>query len=156
LAYGPGYTGRSGGDEPRWVEEAIDLTAFAGQRLLLRFEYVTDGGLSTPGWAIDDMAVPELGWRDDAESDGDWESRGFVRLQKPLPQRFVVRLVEIGAETRVTDVPLDAGNDAEIRLSGFGAGLTKAVVVIAAVTEGTSEPATYRYSLATPASLDLP
>jgi hypothetical protein len=156
LAYGPGYTGRSGGDEPRWVEEAIDLTAFAGRRVLLRFEYVTDGGLSTPGWAIDDVAVPEVGWRDDAESDGGWESRGFVRLRRPLPQRFIVRLVEMGAETRVTDVPLDAGNDAEIRLSDFGAGLTKAVIIIAAATEGTSEPATYRYSLATPASSDLP
>lgn len=149
LAYGPGYTGRSGGEEPRWVQETIDLTAFAGRRVLLRFEYVTDGGLSTPGWAIDDIAVPELGWRDDAESDGDWESRGFVRLQGPLPQRFIVRLIETGAETRVTDVPLDANNDAEIRLPGFDAGMTQAVIVIAAATEGTSEPASYRYSLIT-------
>jgi hypothetical protein len=151
LAYGPGYTGRSGGEEPRWVEEGIDLTAFAGQRILLRFEYVTDGGLSTQGWAIDDIAVPELAWHDDAESDGDWESRGFVRLQGPLPQRFIVRLIEIGAETRVTDVPLDAGNDAAISFLDFGAGLTKAVIIVAAATEGTSESATYQYSLTTSA-----
>jgi immune inhibitor A len=156
LAYGPGYTGRSGGEEPQWVEETIDLTAFAGQRILLRFEYVTDSGLNTQGWAIDDIAVPELAWHDDAESDGDWESRGFVRLQGPLPQRFIVRLIEMGAETRVTDVPLDASNDAEIRLSGFGAGLTKAVIVIAAATENTSEPATYQYSLTASASSGPP
>jgi hypothetical protein len=148
LAYGPGYTGTSGGgEEPAWVEESVDLTPFARQRVLLRFEYVTDSGLNTPGWAIDDIAVPELGWLDNAESDGDWEARGFRRLEAPLPQRFTVRVIEIGNETRVSDVPLDAGNHAEIRLSGFGAGLTKAVVLIAAATDGTSELATYRYSL---------
>ena len=160
LAYGPGYTGTSGdGEEPAWVEESIDLTPFAGQRVLLRFEYVTDSGLNTSGWAIDDIAVPELGWLDDAESDGGWEAQGFRRLEGPLPQRFIVRVIEIGAETRVSYVPLDADNHAEIRLSpamggsasggGFGAGLTKAVVLIAAATDGTSEPATYRYSLST-------
>jgi len=147
LAYGPGYTGASGDGEPSWVKETIDLTSFAGQRALLRFEYVTDGGLSTSGWAIDDVAVPELGWLDDAESEGDWEARGFRILERPLAQRFVVRLIEIGAETRVTDVSLDAENNAEIRLSGFGTGPSKAVILIAAATDGTSEPATYRYSL---------
>jgi immune inhibitor A len=150
LAYGPGYTGASGdGEEPAWVEESIDLTPFAGKRLLLRFEYVTDSGLNTSGWAIDDIAVPELGWLDDAESDGGWEAQGFRHPEAPLPQRFIVRVIEIGNETRVSDVPLDADNHAEIRLSGFGAGLTKAVVLIAAATDGTSEPATYRYSLST-------
>jgi hypothetical protein len=150
LAYGPGYTGTSGGgEEPAWVEESIDLTPFAGQRVLLRFEYVTDSGLNTSGWAIDDITVPELGWLDDAESDGGWEAQGFRRLEGPLPQRFIVRAIEIGTETRVTDVPLDADNHAEIRLSGFGAGLTKAVILIAGATDGTSEPATYRYSLST-------
>jgi hypothetical protein len=155
LAYGPGYTGASGdGEEPRWVKETIDLTFFAGQRVLLRFEYVTDGGLSTSGWAIDDIAVPELRWLDDAESAGDWEAHGFRILEEPLAQRFVVRLIEIGTETRVTDVPLDAENDAEIRISTSGAsagtGPSKAAILITAVTDGTSEPATYRYSLVVP------
>jgi len=53
-------------------------------------------------------------------------------------------------------VPLDAGNDAEIRLSAFGAGLTKAVIIVAAATEGTSEPANYQYSLTTSAPSDRP
>ena len=151
VAYGPGYTGISGdGEEPVWVEEAIDLTPFAGQRVVLRFEYVTDSGLNTPGWAIDDIAVPELGWLDDVEGDGDWQANGFRRIDGPLPQRFILRLIEVGGETRVVDVPLDADNHAEIRLAGFGAGLTKAVILIAGATEGTSEPATYRYSLSTP------
>ena len=150
AAYGPGYTGKSGGaSAPAWVEETIDLTPFAGGPILLRFEYVTDGGLNKPGWAIDDIAVPELGFFDDAEDDGDWESDGFVRLEKPLRQRFLLRLIEIGDETKVTDVPLDGENRAEVRLRGFGERLRRAVMVIAGATEGTTEPAHYRYSLRT-------
>jgi len=147
-AYGPAYTGRSGGGETaEWVEEFIDLTPFAGGRLLLRFEYVTDIGFNTPGWAIDDVAVPEAGFFDDAETDGDWEARGFARLTGPLPQRFILRVIELGQEMRVRDVPLDARNRAEVRLSGFGQSLERAVVVVAATTEGTTEPAGYRYRL---------
>ncbi len=149
-AYGPAYTGRSGGGEtPLWVEESIDLTPFAGKRVLLRFEYVTDGGVDAPGWAIDDIAVPELGLLDDVEDEGAWEVRGFRRLTGPLPQRFLVQLIEVGAETRVSEIALDDENRASIELRGFGEGITKAVIVIAAMSEGTTEPAGYGYSLAT-------
>jgi immune inhibitor A len=151
LAYGPGYTGRSGGgSEPAWVEEEIDLTPFVGGgSVLLRFEYVTDAGVNRPGWAIDDIAIPELGFSDNAEADGGWESDGFVRLHAPLRQRFILRLIEVGEETTVTDVPLDEENHAEVRLSGFGEGLDKAVLVVAGATEVTTETAGYSYSLRT-------
>jgi immune inhibitor A len=149
-AYGPAYTGRSGGgDTPVWVEESMDLTPFAGQRILLRFEYVTDAGINAPGWAIDDIAVPELGLVDDAEDEGVWEARGFQRLTRPLPQRFLVQLIEVGAETRVGQIALDNENRASIELRGFSEGLTKAVIVVAATSEGTTEAAPYEYSLAT-------
>ncbi|HXV98232.1 MAG TPA: hypothetical protein VEC93_07405, partial [Anaerolineae bacterium] len=39
-AYGPGYTGLSGGG-PTWLEESLDISAYAGQEVLIRFEYVT-------------------------------------------------------------------------------------------------------------------
>lgn len=147
-AYGPAYSGLSGGgDTPAWVEESIDLTPFTGGRVLLRFEYVTDEGLNRPGWAIDDIAVVEAGFFDDAEDSGEWEAHGFTRLTEPLPQRFIVRVIEVGRQTTVRDVELDADNRAEVRLSGFGAGLEKAVIVVAAVSEGTTEVANYRYSL---------
>ena len=151
-AYGPGYTGISGGAEaPDWVEEHIDLTPFAGRVVLLRFEYVTDGGVSTRGWALDDIAVPELNLLDDAEASGDWQAEGFQRIEEPLRQRFVLRLIEFGPDLRVTDIPLDDQNRAQVRLTGFGAGLERAVIVVAAATRGTSEVAPYRYSLLRPA-----
>lgn len=145
-AYGPGYTGKSsGGTEPEWVEESIDLTPFAGGRVLLRFECVTDGGVNAPGWAIDDISVPELGFRDDAEDDGGWEAASFQRLTGPLPQRFVVQLIERGEEPQVSQITLDSGNRAAVDLTGP----VDAVIVIAATSEGTTETASYEYSLDT-------
>jgi hypothetical protein len=149
-AYGPAYTGKSGGgDTPAWVEESMDLTPFAGKRVLLRFEYVTDGGLNTPGWAIDDVGVPQLGFLDNAETDGDWTAKGFQRITGPVAQHFLVQLIEQGAQTSVQQVDLDAANHADIDLTGFGDGVSKAVIVIAAATEDTSETAHYTYSLTT-------
>jgi immune inhibitor A len=149
-AYGPGYTGRSGGgEEAEWVEESIDLTPFAGERVLLRFEYVTDGAVNAPGWAIDDLSVPELGLRDDAEEDSGWEAAGFQLLTGPLPQRFLVQLVEPGQQPQVSQITLDSGNRAAIDLKWRDGGPVNAVVVIAAESQGTTEPAGYEYSLAT-------
>lgn len=144
-AYGPGYTGHSGG----WREETIDLSAYAGQEILVRFEYITDEGTNGPGWVIDDIAIPELGFSDDAESnDAGWEAMGFQRLASPLEQRFIVQVIEFRADGReVRRIALDDQNDARIRLSGFGVDLEKAIIVVSGATDGTTELATYRYRL---------
>ena len=148
LAYGPAFTGKSGGnDGPSWVDEEVDLTPFAGEKMLLRFEYITDEGVNLDGFAIDDISIPELGFFDGAESDGPWLAEGFRRLTSPLTQRFVVQVIEIGQTTSVTTMPLDELNAGQVRLSGFGSTLDKAVVVVAAATDDTRQPATYRYSL---------
>ncbi|MFQ5878870.1 MAG: hypothetical protein ACE5IZ_01675, partial [Dehalococcoidia bacterium] len=148
-AYGPGYTGKSGdGSVAAWVEETVDLAPYAGQQVLIRFEYVTDQATNQPGWAIDDIAVPELGFQDGGETGGVWVAQGFQRLTGPLRQRFLLQLIEVGDEgVTVRRVPLDAANHASIELEGFGDGLQRAVLVVAATTEGTSERATYRYSV---------
>lgn len=150
--YGPGYTGVSGGGvAPVWVEERIDLTPYVGREVLLRFEHVTDEGTNLPGWAIDDIAVPELGYADDAEGEGVWTPLGFQQLASPLPQRFLLQLIEVRDDgVRLRRVLLDSANQARLELKGFGAGLQKAVVVVAAISDGTTEPARYRYALAPP------
>ena len=120
--------------------------AYAGERILLRFEYVTDDSLNGPGWAIDDIAVPEIGFFDDAEGgEGGWEREGFLHLSEPLRQHFELRLVTLGATTEVSEIPLDGQNQAEVALTGLGTEYQHAVVVIVGVTEGTTEPARYRY-----------
>lgn len=149
-AYGPGYTGVSGGgSQPAWVEEQVDLTPFAGEIVLLRFELITDYAYNRPGWAIDDISIPEIGWTDDAESADDWQAEGFRRIDGPLPQRFILRLVEFEPAFRVTDIPLDAANQADITVPPASG--EPPVIVVAPLTRGTTEPAVYRYRLtATP------
>ena len=149
ITFGPSYSGRSGGGEtPGWVEERIDLSDYAGSRILLRFEYVTDEGVNGPGWAIDDIAVPEIGFLDDAESDpGGWRRAGFRRLAGPLPQRFELRLITLGPAPEVESISLDGQNRAELTLAGLGTEYQSAVIVIVGVTEGTTESGRYQYEV---------
>jgi M6 family metalloprotease-like protein len=71
ATYGNGFTGPSDGDplndaEKRalsdytgamFVEETFDLSAYAGQNIILRFSYSTDPGLAKRGWFIDDVEI---------------------------------------------------------------------------------------------------
>lgn len=143
-AYGPGYTGESGG----WVEEVIDLSAYAGQQILLRFEYITDDAVTQPGFLLDDIRIPEIGYADDVEGgDGDWLSEGWLRTDNVLPQEFLVLLVQPAAASPVTRL-LDAGDapqgDWEVTLGGTS---DQAVLVVAGLAPVTTEPARYRVTL---------
>ena len=89
---GNGFTGNSGGDKPAWVRQEVDLSAYAGMKILLRFEYVTDPALSLHGIAIDDIEIPGV-LTDDAETDGDWQVAGFVRSTNLVAQRFIVQVL---------------------------------------------------------------
>ncbi len=100
---GYGMTGRSGGGaSARWVEESVDLTPFARKEVQLRFEYVTDQALSKDGFAVDDLAIPEIAWKDDAESRGDWTTAGFVRSSNLVRERFAAQALTFGDPPTVT------------------------------------------------------
>lgn len=49
----PGFTGNSGG----WVTETFDLSAYAGQEILLGFRYLTDWGFTEAGWYLSDLKL---------------------------------------------------------------------------------------------------
>jgi hypothetical protein len=151
VALGPGYTGTSGGGaEPAWVSERISLAKYAGQKLLLRFEYVTDGGTHNEGWAVDDVAIEGTGFRDPDLSDPGWRSEGWVRIDRPLPQTYIVRLIEkrAGGETSVLDLQPDATGRSELRFPA--AGIESATLAIAGTTEGTNQKAPYTVELTRP------
>jgi immune inhibitor A len=148
AAFGPGYTGESGGGETAaWVDERVSLAPYAGKKILLRFEYVTDGSTHGNGWAIDDVAIEGTSFHDATLTDPAWRSNGWVRIDGPLPQTYVVRLIEklAAGDVRVLDVPLDGSQQGELRFSG--AGVDEATVAIAGSTEGTNEGAPYTVEL---------
>jgi hypothetical protein len=103
-ARGPGYTGISGREEgsparARWLEERFDLSSYAGQPVLVRFEYVTDEAVNRPGLCIDDVSIPEIGYYHDAEGGDDgWAAQGFVRCDSIVPQRYILQLLRIPAQ----------------------------------------------------------
>jgi immune inhibitor A len=49
------YTGT---DMDRWADvETVDLSAYEGKSIRIRFEYLTDGGVALKGWEITDVAI---------------------------------------------------------------------------------------------------
>ena len=135
VAFGPSYTGASRG----WRLESADLTPFAGHEALLRFDYLTDDSTTGSGWCIDDVAVPETGLFDDAETDGAWQADGFVRTGSAgVEQRFAIRLVE-GTGDAATVTPVSVGSDgvASFRVD------RPATMVVTGFADKTSEPARF-------------
>ncbi len=143
IGFGPGYTGRSDG----WQQETIDLSPYAGGEALLRFEYVTDEAVNDIGVCIDDVSIPEIGFMDDAEEPGAWEAMGFVRTDNAAPQEYLVQVIELGDETRVRQMAIDADGQGELVLSGFGDGLEKVIVIVAPVAPKTTQPSEYTLSV---------
>jgi hypothetical protein len=134
AAYGQGYTGSSSG----WVQEEVDLSAYAGQKILVRFEYVTDDATSLTGLAIDNVEIPQLGFQDGIESAGGWTAEGFKRIEGPLAQQFIVQVI---SGEQVTRVDLGGGNRGQVALAG------PSIVVISGATDGTTEKAPYSWTL---------
>jgi immune inhibitor A len=146
--FGYGYTGISGGgDEPIWVKEEIDLTPYVGQEVMIRFEYITDDAYNDPGLCLDDIAIPELGYSYDAETDGGWEAEGFIRSNNILPQEWIVQVIEFGAETTVEEMELGETEEGRLVIEDFGDDVHRAVLVIAALAPATTEIASYEYSV---------
>jgi immune inhibitor A len=144
-SYGPGLTGISGGgEEPRWMQETFDLSAYAGQPVLVRFQVITDDTINHPGLCLDDISIPELAYSDDVEGgEGGWQAVGWLRATDQVPQEFLVQLIGPGREVRVERMPLDEGMRGTLTLTGLGRDLDRAVLVVSAMAPATTERAAY-------------
>ncbi len=156
-AFGWGWTGMSGGKGPsdegaEWVQERVDLSAFSGKQILLRFEVVTDDAVNDPGMLIDDIAIPEIGYRDGGENGGGgWDAAGWILTDNKLQQRWLVQLVEIG-RNKITVQRMEVGADGQGRLALQDdlSNLTEAILVVSALAPVTTESAPYSYTIAAP------
>ncbi len=140
--YGNAYTGRSaekdGADANGWLHERIDLNRYAGKKVLLRAEYITDDGYNAGGFALDDISIPELGFKDDAEHDNSWQGQGFVRLDDRLPQSYFLAVVRSGSGgVDVKTIPIDAANKASFDIDpiSLGGPYDTAVLIVAGTTQ---------------------
>jgi immune inhibitor A len=146
--YGWGYTDKSGGgDRAEWIQETVDLSAYAGKKIVVAFDTINDLAVNRPGFAIDDVEVPELNYQTDFEKDtGGWQPAGWIRTNNFVPQRYVAQLVSFGKDGKltVTRLPVNADNTAkwDVPLSQ----LEKAIVVVSPMASKTTEVARYSWS----------
>jgi len=145
-SYGWAYNGASGAG-PRWIQESVDISQFAGKEVQLRFEYVTDAAVNGEGLLLDDVAIPEIDYFTDFEQDDSgWEAQGFVRIQNALPQTFRVSLIRVGDGTTVEYIDLSADNAADVFLD-FDGDLREAILVVSGTTRFTRQNAAYQFSI---------
>lgn len=141
---GWGYTGRSG-DPPRWIRETVDLSPYAGRQVLVRFACLTDEAITGPGFMLDDIAVPEIGYADDVEhGEGEWEAAGFVRTSYSIPQRYLVLLIGLDGKVTIKRLPLEENQTGEWTVPLASRGWHEAVLILSGLAPLTAEPARYQ------------
>ncbi len=140
-SYGWGYTGVTND----WIEEKVDFSQFAGKKISVRFEYVTDAAVNGEGLLLDDVKVDVAGYSSDFEADdGGWIAEGFVRVQNVLPQTFGLALIKT-SDSSVTMIPVNADQTAEISIS-LKPG-EKIYLVVSGTTRFTRELGSYQIEI---------
>ncbi len=142
-SFGWGYNGQSQG----WIQEKIDLSRFAGQKVWLRFEYVTDMAVNGEGFLLDDVSIPAINYFADFEQDdGGWEGAGFVRIQNILPQTFRLSVVRrTQQQTTIEKRMLEGENTIALPIA---VGVEEDVIlVVSGTTRFTRETASYQIEI---------
>lgn len=106
---------------------------------------VTDLIQTWRGFAIDDIAIPEIGFFDDAEQlDAGWTAEGFTRATAELPQRWPLQLVTFDASGQPTVTPLAVDGDGRLSHTFTATpGQRRPLLIVAAVAPETLLPAAY-------------
>ena len=160
FAFGRGFTGLSGGGAyPEWVIEEFDLGDMAGQKALIRLEYVTDQGVNLDGvslggawlpaadyaWLAFDVAglrgLPEGSASPDPR--GGWNSQGFFFSNNLVEQGYVARLMTVShsGEATVTPIQLDDSRHGSILFDNTAGDVREAAVMIFPMAPLTRQPA---------------
>jgi immune inhibitor A len=148
-AFGPGWTGISGGGQsPVWVNEQVDLTPVAGKQVLLRFEYITDDAVNGPGFMVDDLAIPELKYKDDGEHGAaGWDAAGWLLTNNQLTEGWLVQLVTANQNgVQVQRMPVGADGKGHLTLPNASA-YDHAMLIVSALAPVTTERAAYTYTI---------
>lgn len=153
---GEGLTGVSGapdadpdqGTRAKWIEEQMDMSAYVGKQILLRFWVVNDAAYNASGLLIDNIRIPELNYSDTIEDgDGGWATQGFVRTTGELAQQWRLRAIRIqNGKTTVEPVTLDAQARATLQVADG----ERLILAVMGATRFTTEPAMYRYTVGKP------
>lgn len=132
---GWGYTGKS----EEWIEEEVDISHHAGDEVLIRFAYLTDGAVTGKGFMLDDISVPA---RDEGDNE---EAAGFVHVPANVPQHYLALLIGLGDGDDVTieRLPIQPDQTAQWNVPLGSEGWSEAVLILSGLTPYTTQPAPY-------------
>ena len=134
-------------NSPAWIKERVDLSAFSGQEVLLRFEYVTDTAVNTEGFLLDDLRIDAIGYEEDFEDgDGGWRAEGFVRIHNLVPQVYKLAIIERGVDLRIRKIELDSTGKTTIPLN-FTGDVEDVILVVTGTSRYSWMPALYRIEI---------
>jgi len=142
-SYGWGYNGTTSD----WIQEEVDLSQYAGKKVQVRFEYVTDAAVTGEGFLLDDVSVSATNYQSDFETDdGGWTAEGFSRVENIIPQTFRLALITKDANGgAVKMIEVSADQLAEIPLS-LESG-EEATLIVTGTTRYTRKSATYQFEI---------
>lgn len=146
---GHGITGESGGGTTaKWVPVSVDLSAYAGKQIQLRFENITDDAVHFQGFALDALSIPAIGFNDNVATDNEWQPQGWIRSNNVLPEEYVLQAAVYRAGQAHPTVQQIAVNDAagtaRVTWSDFGGQVTRVTLAVTAMAPTTVVPAHYQ------------
>lgn len=138
-SFGCGFSGKSG----NWIKQYIDLSPFAGQKVELRFEYVTDAAVNGEGLLLDDIQITAIDYFSDfEEDDGGWLSNGWVRFNNLIPQTYEIILLEYhSGKVNVNRIDIPATQEIQIPINGKINNRT--ILIVSGTTRYTRQAAYY-------------
>ncbi|HEX7063516.1 MAG TPA: choice-of-anchor J domain-containing protein [Bacillales bacterium] len=148
----PGFTGTNEG----WTTESFDLSQYAGQQILVSFRYLTDPAAVYPGWYVDNVQIPEIGFSNDGSSLEDFSSLAEILQKNPI--QYAVSFVhektsghgEYKQHYQVLNVePFDVTEAEAQTLKEFLNGGNTYMIVWHPAPIGQTRPVPYDYNLLT-------
>ena len=143
-SYGPGLTGNSMG----WVEDSTDISKYAGQEVLIRFEYITDDALFGKGICLDDFEISEINWNDDTSTTGDWIPKGFTLVETTIPTDYLIQVIheKSSGDSVVYRIPVDNEGNGTIKLDHIDKE-DLIITIVSAVTRQSTTPTDYTLTI---------
>lgn len=149
---GYGITGVSGGgSQPQWTQEAVDLSAYAGTQVRVRFETVTDDAVHDAGFALDTVNIPAISYSSDSPTDSGWSANGWTRTNNTLTQQWIVQAVVYSSGAKAPSVqPLTVDQTtgkAVATFLSFGGDVSHVTLIVSPVAPTTFTSAPYQLAV---------
>ncbi|MHB8627114.1 MAG: hypothetical protein ACYDBJ_13520 [Aggregatilineales bacterium] len=86
------FTGKSRG----WQTETVDLSAYDGQPVRVRIEYITQSTDVGAGLFLTNFRLDAIGFTDDVQHGAnEWQTGGFMRITQYVPQYWAVNVITL-------------------------------------------------------------